>query len=93
MPKLIPKAKIRKAIREADKDLQASMKSLLAHLLETLEEKDSLPAGFYGNNIIEIYKILLDWEKADKQVSAKTVSALESWIMGSALENDEYKNQ
>ena len=90
MPKIVPGHKCRKAMREAENDILASAQALLAHLLETLDQKHELPKGFFGSNLTDLYRFIAE-HKVSK-VSKKTdeaTSALEKWILGQAISEDE----
>lgn len=95
MPKLLPNHKIRKAANTVEKDIIISLKSLLGHLLDTLEKTGKLPEGFYGNNVIEFYKLIAEFDGVEKvkmkknAANEEVTSALERWLAGQAIIEDE----
>lgn len=93
MPKILPNAKIRKAANYVEKDLIVSLKSLLGHLLDSLEKTGKLPEGFYGNNVIEFYKLIAEFDGVPKRglrqtASTEVASALEKWITGQTITDE-----
>jgi hypothetical protein len=90
MPKIIPGHKCRKAMREAENDILASAQALLAHLLETLDQKKELPKGFFGSNLTDLYRFIAEHKvsKVSKK-SDEATSALEKWILGQAISEDD----
>lgn len=93
MPKLLPNHKIRKAANTVEKDLISSLKSLLGHLLDSLEKTGKLPEGFYGNNVIEFYKLIAEFDGLPKRgaknaATTEVASALEKWIAGQAITDE-----
>lgn len=84
MPKLIRGWRLRKAIREIDKNNpKESFRNLLQHLLEEFDKEKRLPIGWQGAQIIELYKHLLELEGATPKETKKNISALEKWITSS----------
>lgn len=93
MPKILPNAKIRKAANHVEKDIIVSLKSLLGHLLDSLEKTGKLPEGFYGNNVIEFYKLIAEFDGVPKRgakqaASTEVASALEKWITGQTITDE-----
>ena len=82
-------------MREAENDVIASAQALLAHLLETLDQKNELPKGFFGSNLTDLYRFIAE-HKVSKvaKKTEETTSALEKWILGQAInENDGYSKE
>lgn len=80
---------IRKAITQMQKgQTKESFKNLLEHLLEEMDKFEGLPKGFFGAQVIEIYKMLLDLEGATPKETKKNLSALEKWISSSTKNAD-----
>ena len=89
MPKLIRGHRLRKAIREVEKGAtKESFRNLLQHLLEEMDKFEGLPKGFFGAQVIEIYKMLLDLEGATPKETKKNISALEKWISSTVKNAD-----
>ena len=75
-----PGFRCRKAVREAENDILASAQSLLAYLLEHLDDHKELPKGFFGSNITDLYRFIAE-HKINKDAKP-TDEEFPPWING-----------
>ncbi len=89
MPVLKRGHHLRKAITKIQRgQTKDSFTELLEHLLEEMDKYESLPKGFFGSQVIEIYKQLLELEGATPKETKKNLSALEKWISSTTKNAD-----